>query len=64
MLNAEICKLRDKLNESIVTGKDYSVIYQSSIEEMFLSSNRWHDSYHIKNLVIKCPVGQFYSLAA
>ena len=30
----------------------------------FLSSNRWHDSYHIKNLVIKCPVGQFYSLAA
>ena len=30
----------------------------------FLSSNRWHDSYHIKNLFIKCPVGQFYSLAA
>lgn len=32
MLNDEICKLRDKLNESIVTGKDYSVIYQLSIE--------------------------------
>lgn len=32
MLNEEICKLRDKLNESIVTGKDYSVIYQLSIE--------------------------------
>ena len=32
MLNEEICKLRNKLNESIVTGKDYSVIYQLSIE--------------------------------
>ena len=32
MLNDEICILRDKLNESIVTGKDYSVIYQLSIE--------------------------------
>ena len=32
MLNDEICKLRDKLNESIVTGKDYSVIYKLSIE--------------------------------
>lgn len=32
MLNDEICKLRDKLNESIVTGKDYSIIYQLSIE--------------------------------
>lgn len=32
MLNDEICKLRDKLNESIVTGQDYSVIYQLSIE--------------------------------
>lgn len=32
MLNDEICKLRDKLNESIVIGKDYSYIYQLSIE--------------------------------
>ena len=32
MLNDEICRLRDKLNESIVTGQDYSVIYQLSIE--------------------------------
>ena len=31
-LNEEICKLRNKLNESIVTGKDYSIIYQLSIE--------------------------------
>ena len=32
MLNEEICKLRNKLNESIVVGEDYSVIYQISIE--------------------------------
>ena len=32
MLNEEICRLRDNLNESIVTGQDYSVIYQLSIE--------------------------------
>ena len=32
MLNEEICRFRDKLNESIVTGQDYSVIYQLSIE--------------------------------
>ena len=32
MLNDEICKLRDKLNESIEKGDDYSVIYQLSIE--------------------------------
>ena len=32
MLNDEICKLRDRLNESIVTGKDYNIIYQLSIE--------------------------------
>ena len=31
-VNEEICRLRDKLNESIVTGQDYSVIYQLSIE--------------------------------
>ena len=32
MLNDEICRLRDKLNESIVIGKDYSIIYKLSIE--------------------------------
>ena len=32
LLNEEICKLRNKLNESIVTGQDYSIIYQLSIE--------------------------------
>ncbi len=32
MLNDEICKLRDKLNDSIEKGKDYSVIYAISVE--------------------------------
>ena len=32
MLNDEICKLRDKLNESIEKGQDYSVIYKISVE--------------------------------
>lgn len=32
MLNDEICKLRDKLNKSIVDGEDYSVIYKLSVE--------------------------------
>ena len=32
MLNDEICKLRDKLNESITIGEDYNIIYQISVE--------------------------------
>lgn len=32
MLNDEICKLRDKLNESIINGHDYMVTYKLSIE--------------------------------
>ena len=32
MLNDEICKLRDKLNESITSGQDYSVTYKLSVE--------------------------------
>lgn len=32
MLNDEICKLREELNDSILTGQDYSVTYKLSIE--------------------------------
>ena len=32
MLNDEICKLREELNESIITGQDYMVTYRISIE--------------------------------
>ena len=28
MLNDEICKLRDRLNESITIGEDYNIIYK------------------------------------
>ena len=32
MLNDEICKLRDKLNNSIEQGDDYNITYKLSIE--------------------------------
>lgn len=32
MLNEEICKVREMLNESIITGKDYKEIYNLSVE--------------------------------
>ena len=32
MINDEICKLRDKLNKSIIEGQAYEVIYKLSIE--------------------------------
>ena len=32
MLNDEICKLRDKLNNSIIHGDDYNITYKLSVE--------------------------------
>ena len=32
MLNDEICKLREKLNNSILNGEDYSITYKISVE--------------------------------
>ncbi len=32
MLDKKICELRKKLNESIVSGEDYSVTYKLSVE--------------------------------
>ena len=32
MLNDEICNLREKLNQSIISGDDYSIIYNLSVE--------------------------------
>ena len=32
MLNDEICSLREKLNNSIISGQDYSVTYKLSVE--------------------------------
>lgn len=57
MLNDEICKLRNKLNESIVTGKDYNIIYQLSIEldeliaEYYRLNNKIESQENIKEIV-------------
>lgn len=32
MLNDKICELREKLNESIITGQDYNITYKLSVE--------------------------------
>ena len=32
MLNDEICKLREELNNSIISGQDYDVTYKLSVE--------------------------------
>ena len=32
MLNEEICKLREELNNSILTGQDYKITYELSIK--------------------------------
>lgn len=32
MLNDEICKLRERLNNSILNGEDYNIIYKISVE--------------------------------
>lgn len=32
MLNEEICKLREKLNDSILNEPDYNITYQISVE--------------------------------
>ena len=32
MLNDEICELREKLNQSIINGEDYTITYKLSIE--------------------------------
>lgn len=32
MLDEKICKLRDELNNSIIEGKEYKIIYQLSVD--------------------------------
>ena len=49
MLNDEICKLRDKLNESIISGEDYSIIYKLSVELDELIAKQYQDSPEIIN---------------
>ena len=48
MLNEEICKLRDRLNRSIVEGEDYSIVYQISIELDELIAEYYRKSKTVK----------------
>lgn len=49
MLNDEICKLRDELNKSIITGQDYEVIYGLSVELDNLIS-KYYTKQSIQNI--------------
>lgn len=47
MLNDEICKLRNKLNQSIEQKKDYTIIYQLSIELDELIAKYYEDKQQV-----------------
>lgn len=49
MLNDEICKLREKLNESIITGQDYQITYKLSIELDELIAKYYRENKNIEN---------------
>ena len=51
MLNDEICKLRNKLNESIIQGEDYKITYKLSVELDELIANYYKTN--IINMDIK-----------
>lgn len=61
MLNEKICKLREELNQSILTNQDYSITYQLSVEldELIAMVLPWKHSNKQKprnqsKIVIKC----------
>lgn len=65
MLNEKICDLREKLNESIIKGEDYSIIYQLSIELDELIAQYYRDvkvETMINILKWKKNVRNFYNL--
>lgn len=53
MLNDEICKLRDKLNKSIEEEKDYSIIYQLSIELDELIAKYYKERAEVKKKLLR-----------
>ena len=54
MLNKEICKARQKLEESIITGQDYQTIYKLSVELDELIAKYYLETQAIENLNKKC----------
>ena len=50
MLNDEICRLREKLNNSILNGEDYSITYKISIELDELIAEYYKIELERKNL--------------
>lgn len=50
MLDDEIQKARERLNESIITGKDYKEIYQLSVELDELIAKYYLDTYDGRNV--------------
>lgn len=61
MLNEEICKLREELNKSIITGQDYNVTYKLSIEldeliAKYYRKNINKNKLKDKNLNQKCVI--------
>lgn len=52
MLNEEICKLREQLNESIINGQDYTITYKLSVELDELIAKYYRRENH-KNTKVK-----------
>lgn len=48
MLNDEICRLRDKLNDSILKGEDYETILKISVELDELIAKHYVDDKKLK----------------
>lgn len=46
MLNDKICILREELNKSIISGKDYNIIYQLSVELDELIAQYYRSKIH------------------
>lgn len=53
MLNEEICKLREQLNESIASGNDYNVTYKLSVELDELIAKYYRKSLKESKLIKK-----------
>lgn len=50
MLDEKICKLRDKLNESVINEEDYNITYKLSVELDELIAKFYKNNSKRKNL--------------